>query len=200
MTAPSKRKAKTRPKAGHPAGSAEHRRKLFIEALLSNGENVTQAALAAGFSPKSAASQGSRLLKNVKVRQALDSRRAEVAQAVGLSTERTLREVARLAYLDPRKFFHADGRPKAITELDDDSAAALAGMEITEVWEGAGENRIQTGVTKKSKLADKNAALEKAMKFHGLYERDNSQKVDPIAQLINELGRSALPVREDVPE
>jgi phage terminase small subunit len=170
MTAP-KRKAKTRAKAGQNKASTEQRRKLFIEAYLSNGENATQAALAAGFSPISAASQGSRLLKNAKVRQELDSRRAAIVEKVGLSTERTLREVARLAYADPRNFYKADGTIKSIHELDDDTAATIASVEVDELTV---DGKV-IGLTKKIKHWDKNAALEKAMKFHGLYEKDNGQ-------------------------
>lgn len=106
----------------------------------------------------------------------LQQRRKVVIEKMELTTERTLREIARLAYVDPRKFFHADGTPKEITELDDDTAAALAGMEVTEEWVGSGKDRVKIGVTKKYKLADKNAALEKAMKHLGQYEQDNKQR------------------------
>lgn len=112
----------------------------------------------------------------------LQQRRKVVIEKMELTTERTLREIARLAYVDPRKFFHADGTPKHIQELDDDTAAALAGMEVTEEWTGTGEGRVQTGVTKKYKLADKNAALEKAMKHLGEYEADNRQR-NPIQEM-----------------
>ena len=55
-------------------------------------------------------------------------------------------------------------------------------MEVTEEWTGTGESRVQTGVTKKYKLADKNAALEKAMKHLGEYEADNRQR-NPIQEM-----------------
>lgn len=179
------KRKKQRTKAGHPPGSAQQRIKLFVEALLSNGENVTQAAVAAGFSPKSAASQGSRLLKNVKVRQELDNRRTEVALKVGLTTERTLLEVARLAYSDPRKFYNADGSLKSILELDDDCAATIASVEWDEV---KAEGQV-IGLTRKLKQWDKNAALEKAMKFHGAYEKDNAQPNAAVAAALSEANK-----------
>jgi phage terminase small subunit len=167
---------KKRSKAGNTQEDAEHRRKLFVEAYLTNGGNASQAAVAAGFSGKTASAAGSRLLKHVEVLTMLQQRRKVVIEKMELTTERTLREIARLAYVDPRKFFHADGSPKEITELDDDTAAALAGMEVTEEWAGSGKDRVKIGVTKKYKLADKNAALEKAMKHLGQYEQDNKQR------------------------
>lgn len=178
-------KAKTRTKAGHPAGSADHRRKLFIEALLSNGENVTQAALAAGFSPKSAASQGSRLLKNVKVQQELDSRRTQVLQKAGLTTERVLQEVARLAYADPRRFFREDGSLKPVHELDDDTAATVASIEVDEIK----SDGAVVGYTRKFKQWDKNSALDKAMKHMGLYQKDNAQGGEAAANVLGALNK-----------
>ena len=163
-------------KRGSNQVGAEIRRKLFAEAYLSNGGNSTEAAKQAGYSAKTAKSQGSRLLTHVDVVALVQQRRASLVEKFELTTERTLKEIARLAYVDPRKFFHADGRPKNITELDDDTAAALAGMEVTEEFEGTGENRVSKGFTKKYKLADKNSALEKAMKHLGEYEADNRQK------------------------
>lgn len=175
-----KKAAKAKP--GTSREAAAQRKAAFVEALLSNEENITEAALAVGFSPKTAASQGSRLLKDVEVQRLLKERRAKLIEKLELTTERTLLEIARLAYVDPRKFFHKDGTPKEITELDDDTAAALAGMEVVEEWEGQGADRKVVGVTKKYKLADKNAALEKAMKHLGQYEKDNAQK-HPLQEL-----------------
>lgn len=168
--------AKKRDKASNTQMDAAMRRKLFAEAYLTNDGNVADAARAAGLSSKTASSAGGRMLKHVEVQHIINTRRAVLIEKMELTTERTLREIARLAYVDPRKFFHADGRPKEITELDDDTAAALAGMEVVEEWEGVGAERKLIGHTKKYKLADKNAALEKAMKHLGEYEADNRQR------------------------
>ena len=168
--------------AGSIKEDAEHRKKVFVEAYLNNGGNALKAAVEAGFSEKTAGQAGYRMLKNVEVLNLIKQRRGALIEKMELTTERTLREIARLAYVDPRKFFHADGTPKHIQELDDDTAAALAGMEVTEEWTGTGEGRVQTGVTKKYKLADKNAALEKAMKHLGEYEADNRQR-NPIQEM-----------------
>jgi phage terminase small subunit len=84
-------------------------------------------------------------------------------------------EVARIAYSDPRKFYNADGSLKSILELDDDCAATIASVSGTVV-----------GMTRKLKQWDKNAALEKAMKFHGAYERDNAQPNAALAQAVKD--------------
>lgn len=52
------------------------RRKKFVDAYLTSG-NATQAAKTAGYSPKTAYSQGLRLLKKEEIRAAIDARLAE---------------------------------------------------------------------------------------------------------------------------
>lgn len=158
--------------AGSSKSSAKARKALFVDAYLANGGNATQAAITAGYSPKTAKAQGSRLLTNVDIREAIAKRTQAVAEKVGLSVERTLQELARLAYSDPRRFYKKDGSLKSIHELDDDAAATIASVEVDEI----GVEGVVIGRTKKLKQWDKNAALEKAMKYHGLYEKDNEQK------------------------
>ncbi len=194
---PAKRKGKAAPrvKAGTTATAAAHRRAVFIEAYLANGRNATEAAITAGFSVKTAGSQGSRLLKDVKTQALIAARTAELGIKIGLTTERTLREVARLAYSDPRKFYNDDGSIKKIHELDDDAAATIASVEIDEL---RADGKV-IGTIVKLKQWDKNSALEKAMKFHGLYKEDNSQRVDPIRDILLAMGgKSAFAVVKDV--
>jgi hypothetical protein len=81
-----------------------------------------------------------------------------------LSVERTLREVARVAYADPRRLFRADGTLVPIVELDEDAAGMIAAIEVDE-----------EGRTTRVRMWDKNQALEKALKYLGLYERENTR-------------------------
>jgi phage terminase small subunit len=159
--------------------TAKARRLRFIEAFLSNGENASQAALAAGFAKRSAGQQGSRLLKNDEVRAEIDKRRTEVLDKFRLTTERTYQEIARLAYADPRKFFNSDGSIKPVHELDDDCAAVIASIELDEI-KADGQT---IGVTRKIKSWDKNAALEKAAKILGLFGKDNAQS-QPMTRIV----------------
>lgn len=159
-------------KAGTSKDAAALRKAKFVEAYVANGGNGTEAAKTAGYSPKTARSQAARLLADDNISGAVASRRADLLEKFELTTERTLREIARLAYFDPRKMFRADGTMKAVHELDDDTAAAIAGIETDEIQSGD----TVIGVTKKLKHWDKNAALEKAMKHLGQYEADNKQK------------------------
>ncbi|GHC72712.1 hypothetical protein GCM10007320_08770 [Pseudorhodoferax aquiterrae] len=157
--------------------------------------NATQAYLRAnpGVSLSTASAEGCRLTGNPKVAALIAQRKHERAERVGVDAHRVLKEVARLALFDPRKLFDADGVPLPIHQLDDDTAAALAGLDVQEVRLGTGEG-AERAVVKKYKLADKGANLDRLMKHLGLFERDNAQKVDPIAQLLAGMGRSSVPV------
>lgn len=168
---------KPRVKAGTSKSAAASRRKLFRDAYIANGHNATAAAIKAGFSPKTADVKGAQLLREVKLSGELAAAAREISRISGLDPERTLREVARVGYVDPRKFYGADGNLMPIVDLDDDCAAAVASIEVDEIK----ADGLVIGHTKKLKLWDKNAALEKAMKHHGLYKEDNAQQAESLA-------------------
>lgn len=159
-------------------------------------DNAARAYRAAspGCTPLTAGTEGHRILKNPKVAAVIAQQRETIAARLELTAERTILEIARVAYFDPRKLFDAQGNPLPVTELDDHTAAAIAGLEVLEQYEGAGEERRLIGHLKKYKVADKNAALEKAAKILGLFEKDNRQKADPLLALLDGMRRSAVPV------
>jgi len=163
---------------------------IFIAESLRD-RNGKRAAIAAGYSAKTADQQASRLLKNVKVRQAVDSHNAEIIEKVkaetGITLERTLREIARIGYFDPRRMFSQDGVPLAITELDDDTAAAVAGLEVLEEFAGSGQDRVKIGTVKKWKLSEKKGALDMLMKHLGGYKADNAQAGEAAAAALTGL-------------
>jgi phage terminase small subunit len=139
-------------------------------------------------------SQASALMADSKVSTRVKELKERITNAGIASAERVLLEASRLALFDPRKLFREDGSPKPINELDDDTAAALAGLDVLEEFEGSGDERVFVGYTKKYKIADKNSALEKLFKHHGLYEKDNEQKTDPLVELLRGMAGSPLPV------
>lgn len=162
--------SKTTPKSGQNKLAVQQRRSRFIEAYLSNGGNITHAAISAGFSAKSAASQGSVLLKNPKIAEEIAKRQAEELKKYRLTTDDFFRSLAQALHFDARKLYRENGTLKSVSELDDDTAAALAGLEIFEEFAGAGAKRALIGWTKKLKWLDKNAArdqLGKALRLYG---------------------------------
>lgn len=131
--------------------------------------NATQAAIRAGYSQKTAQEIGSENLSKPIIAEAIAKLTKQLTKITGLTVERTLQEVARLAYADPRKLYDKDGNFIPVHLMDDDTAATVAGIEVEEEYTGKGEARTLAGHLRKVKTHDKNAALEKAMKYHGLY-------------------------------
>lgn len=98
-----------------------------------------------------------------------------------ITIDRVLREMGRLAFFDPRRLLNDDGTPKAMNELDDDTAAVIAGLEVARI----GNGDVGLGEVLKFKFADKNAALEKLAKHLGMYREDNEQQRPVLQQTID---------------
>ena len=202
MTTPKPKKPAKKPvapkkrvrSAGRVDGLLPKQAKFVAEYLISG--NATQAAIHAGYSPKTAHVIGLENLKKPVIASLLAEKQVSIAkrqderlEAMELTKERIAREIARIAFFDPRKMFHADGRPKEITELDDDTAAAIVGIEVLEEWDGSGENRVLRGYVKKYKVANKNTAHDQAAKILGMYEKDNEQPNAAVAKAMQEANR-----------
>ena len=69
----------------------------FVEEYLID-LNATQAAIRAGYSAKTADQQGSRMLANVKVQQAISVAMAERSKRTGINQDRVVLELARIAF------------------------------------------------------------------------------------------------------
>ena len=154
--------------------SSRQRLELFVAEYLID-LNATRAAIAAGYSPKTAGQQGSRLLKNAKVFTEIAGKTKERIARLEITADNVLHELARLAFFDPRKLFNPDGSSKHITELDDDTAAGLGGFQMIEQFEGSGDNRKHVGYLKKFKIADKGQNLERLGRILGMF---NERRID----------------------
>lgn len=119
------------------------------------------------WAPNAVHSKASTLAGNAKVQERVRELTSKAAAANEVTVERVLREVARLAFVDLRKAYNEDGTLKKPTEMDDDTAAALAGIDVTSMQIGDDENPGSL-VTKKLKTFDKKGALELCMRHLGM--------------------------------
>src|SRR5580693_2459622 len=76
--------------------------------LMNASDAYREAYHAGNMNPKTINEAASRLLKNSKVSARIAELKVPAIAAAGLSVERTLREIARVAYADPRR---RDARP-----------------------------------------------------------------------------------------
>lgn len=161
-------KSKPAKKAGKPKG-LNRRQSIFVREYLID-LNATAAYKRAGYSGEErvAENAASRMLGHVgvasSIKNAMDSR----GNRLELTADRILQEVARIALFDIRKVYDAAGNLKAPGDWDDDTAAAMAGIDVTEEFSGKGESRESSGFTKKVKAWDKVSALTLAMRHRGM--------------------------------
>lgn len=160
--------------------TAAHKLKLFVEAYCTNGGNGKQAAITAGYSPKTAEVAASRLLSKDKVRNAVEKRRAEALASAEdktlLTAHEVLQDLAQAKRFDPALMYGEDGALLPIRDMPADVRLHLEGVEFDEIVVGTGENRKVIGHTAKIKFPKKAIVRDQAMKHFGLYEKDNAQQ------------------------
>ena len=129
------------------------------------------------------------LMVNGKVAARIEGLRRNLNRKLEISAENALREIARIAFSDIRRLFDQEGNLKKITALDDDTAAAIASIDIVTKMNGEENVRII-----KIKLWDKNAAMEKLGKhFRMFVDKVEHSADDGLTRLLREIdGRTRL--------
>ena len=135
--------------------------------------NGTQAAIRAGYSLHTARQIGSRLLTKVDIRDRVAEILSRAAAKNEISVERTMQQIARLAYGDIRRLYDGAGKLRPIHELDDDAAALVASVEQEELYVGSGEERRHIGVLQKVRMRDPQKALDQCMSILAMHKTIN---------------------------
>lgn len=140
--------------------------------------NGKQAAIRAGYSPKSAEQQASALLSNPKVRAYIDARMAQHSARTGVNQERIIRELARVAFLDPTQLVNMDS-----AEITDDASAddraAIASVKVKTM---SGDVDM---IEREVKFADKLKALELLGKRFGMWIDKQQVDVNGVVQIVD---------------
>ena len=134
----------------------------FVEEYLID-LNATQAAIRAGYSPKTANEQGARLLANASIRAAVDKAEAERSRRTGINQDRVIREIAKLAFLNPVDVIDMDeATVKGEAHRDDTACIASVKVKTIPTDDGAITER-------EVKTYDKLKALELLGKHLGMF-------------------------------
>lgn len=133
------------------------KQKLFVEAYLANGSNATQAAITAGYSQKTAYSQGQRLLKNVEIQKRLGKRVEEAAMGAD-EVLRRLSEHARASLFD---VVDANGEFDLETARQQGKDHLLKKFKVNYTKEG--------GLTREYEIHDPQSALVHLGRYHKLF-------------------------------
>lgn len=116
--------------------------------------NATQAAIRAGYSPRTASSQGERLLRNVDVAAAVQAGRVARSERTRIDADWLLTRLAEEAVADVADLYDERGRVKPIKDWPLIWRQGLvAGIDVETIGEGAGH------VTK-LKISDRVKRLE----------------------------------------
>ena len=121
--------------------------------------NAAAAARRAGYSESYAGS--ARLIQRPDIVAAIRAHDAPALERASVTAERVIREAARVAFADPRRFARPDGTLHALHELDEETAAAIASLTIDERPDGRRFLRLR--------LHDKMAALVLLGRHLGLF-------------------------------
>lgn len=135
--------------------------------------NATQAAIRAGYSEKTAAIIGFENLRKLNIQKFISLEREKTAKQAEITREKIVNEYAKLAFFDIRKVLTIDGGLKDTTEWDDDSAAAISGLESFDEKEP--ESGMVLGTVRKIKISDKRAALDSLCKVLGYNAPEKSE-------------------------
>lgn len=145
-----------------PKHQLTEKQRAFCEYYLIDFNGVA-ACKKAGFSAKSAGTQAVRLLSNPHVKKHLQKLINARSKRTGITQDRVLEEIARIAFSDVRNVLDENGEVKSPKTWDDETAAAIASYDIHK----SEDNPIKTS---RVRAWDKVAALEKLCKHLGMYE------------------------------
>ena len=137
------------------------KQQLFINEYLID-LNATQAAIRAGYSVKTADVQGSRMLANVKVQQAISEAMAERSKRTGINQDRVVLALAKIAFVKMPDLVDSHGRIKD-SATDDDLAC------IESIKYKSSESETGSSVEREVKIAPKLKALELLGKHLGMW-------------------------------
>jgi phage terminase small subunit len=153
----------------NPKGDASERamtpqQALFCEEYIKD-LNITQAAIRAGYSATFADRRAHELLGKVGIQARITELREAASRRNEITLDQILSEYKKIAFLDVRKLYTEDGSVIPIANLDDDTAAAIAGVDVQRM--STGNNEQISVTTTKIRLSDKRLALDSLCRVLG---------------------------------
>lgn len=139
------------------------KQRRFVEEYLVD-LNATKAAIRAGYSAKTAEFQASRLLRNVKVQEAIAERMKAREKRTEITQDRVLSELAKIAFGDKRALM--EWGPRGVKLKDSATLTDEQAAQVSEVSESV----TNAGGTMKLKTHDKVKALELLGKHLGMFK------------------------------
>ena len=147
----------------------EMQRKFCDEYLIDL--NATQAAIRAGYSPRSASELGKQLLQKPLVAAEVARARAKQSRRTGITADRVLRELARVAFCNPGDIIDPD-TAEVLPDASEDDKRCIAGVKVKYVPHKNEDGDFEEAIEREIKLCDKLKALDMLAKHLGMYDKD----------------------------
>lgn len=139
------------------------KQKRFIEEYLID-LNATQAAIRAGYSPNSAQEIGSENLSKPIIKNEIDKAIAQRSRRTGISQDRVLRELAKIAFVNPSDVIDF-GQATVKNSASEDDLATIASVKVKTIPTEDGDIE-----EREVKLYDKLKALDLIGKHLGMFK------------------------------
>lgn len=138
----------------------------FVEQYLIDF-NGTQAAIRAGYSEATASEIAYENLRKPHIIEALNTRREAIVSVNDVTPERILAEYAKIGFSDIRKVLTPAGNISDPQDWDDETAGAIAGLEVVTKSSGAD---APLEYVHKFKMWDKRGALDSMAKYFSMFD------------------------------
>jgi phage terminase small subunit len=159
--------------------------RLFIEAYLIS-KNATKAAIAAGFSERSANNQGTRLMANDAIRAEIEARLASTFDRYAITSDRIIRELAKIAFGNIGDFIAVQDGGSAIVDFGAATREQMASLKSIEIDERAIDGAA-AGVRRiKISMSDKRQALMDLAKIARMLPGDRHEHSGSIEHVVRE--------------
>lgn len=139
------------------------KQKRFIEEFLID-LNATRAAIRAGYSANTASSKGFTLLQDDLISAAIAKAKAERSRRTGISQDRVIRELARIAFVKITDIVDVN-EATVLDDASDDDRAAIESIRVKKIPTQSG-----IGIEREVKVSSKIRALELLGKHLGMWD------------------------------
>lgn len=130
--------------------------------------NATQAAIRAGYSARTAGAVAHKLLKKAEIQALIQELQQARSGRTGITQDRTLTEIARIALFDPAGVLSFEGDTitvRAASEITEDARRAIKSIRIRKTIDGAGNEVEVMDIT----FHDKTRNLELLGRHLGMF-------------------------------
>ncbi|WP_434565148.1 terminase small subunit [Thermoanaerobacterium thermosaccharolyticum] len=156
------------------------KQRRFIEEYLID-LNATQAAIRAGYSAKNADKIGSQLLGKTRVAAAIKQAMAERSRRTGISQDRVLRELAKVAFVNATDVINMDDATIR-GDANREDTAAIASVKVKTIPTESGDI-----VEREVKTYDKIKALELLGKHLGMFNDKLNVNTEMTVKIVDDI-------------